>query len=171
MPSQSGGRDGVRVEAMSTETIDKPLTYEEERGKPTPSLNHGIVQMNLGAEFMRNREFRVVSELTLDIQGKSYTPDLSVYRRAPVNWRRDVPRSPEPPLLVVEIFSPQQGTQEVMDKVEAYFAFGVKSCWVVSPPMHSIQILTADNQEIVLHSGTATDPATGLTADLAAVFS
>ena len=80
-------------------------------------------------------------------------------------------RSTEPPLLVVEILSPQQGIQAVMDKVEVYFSFGVKSCWVVSPPMHSIQILTADGGETVLNSGVATDPVTGLTADLAAVFS
>ena len=58
-----------------------------------------------------------------------------------------------------------------MDKVDAYFAFGVKSCWVVSPTMHSIQILTADGGETVLNSGIATDPVIGLTADLANVFS
>jgi len=55
--------------------------------------------------------------------------------------------------------------------VDTYFALGVKSCWVVSPPMHSIQILTVDGKEIVLNSGKAADPVTGLTADLAAVFS
>jgi hypothetical protein len=37
--------------------------------------------------------------------------------------------------------------------------------------MHSIQILTADGGETVLNNGTATDPVTGLKADLAAVFS
>ena len=58
-----------------------------------------------------------------------------------------------------------------MDKVDIYFAFGVKSCWIVWPTTHSIQILTADGQEKVLNSGTATDPATGLTADVTAVFS
>ena len=58
-----------------------------------------------------------------------------------------------------------------MDKVEIYFAFGVKSCWVLSPSMHSIQILTADGGKVVLNSGIATDPVTGLTAELAAVFS
>jgi len=159
---------------MSTGTIDKPLSYEEERGKPRPSLNHSAIQANLGAEFMRHRQFRVPSELTLNISGRSYTPDLSVYPRSPLDLRRDVVRSPDPPLLVVEIFSPQQGTQEVLEKVDAYFAFGVKSCWIVSPPMHSVQILTADGQETVLHSGTATDPGdrlTELTADWAAVFS
>ena len=156
---------------MSIETIEKPLTYEEERGKPMPSLNHSAIEVNLGAEFARHREFRTCCELTLDIGGKSFTPDLSVYPRVPLDLRRDVIRRADPPLLVVEIFSPQQGTQEVMDKVDAYFAHGIKSCWIVSPPMHSIQILTADGRELVLNSGVATDPVTGLTADLAAVFS
>lgn len=156
---------------MSTASIETPLTYEEERGKPMPSLNHGIVQANLIGQFLANRDFRVVSELTLAMPGKPLTPDLSIYPRAPVDLRHDVSRHPDPPLLVVEIFSPQQGTQEVLDKVDAYFAFGVKSCWVVSPPMHSIQILTADGRETVLTSGTAIDPVTGLTADLGAVFS
>src|SRR2546422_11427748 len=156
---------------MSSTTIDKPLSYEEERGKPMPSTNHSAIQINLGAEFIRNREFRVHSELTLNINGKPYTPDLSVYPRTPLDLRHDVSRRTDPPLLVVEIFSPQQSTQEVMDKVDTYFAFGVKSCWVVSPPMHSIQILIADGKELVLNSGTATDPVTGLTANLAAAFS
>ena len=156
---------------MSTATNDKAFTYEEERGKPMPSRNHSAVQINLAAEFVRHREFRVHSELTLNISGKSYTPDLSVYPRTPLDLRHDVSRCPDPPLLAVEIFSPQQSIQEVMDKVDTYFSFGVKSCWVVSPSMHSVQILTADGKEIVLNSGTATDPVTGLTADLAAVFS
>src|SRR6266700_2331388 len=98
---------------MSSATADKPLTYEEERGKPMPSTNHSIAQTNLIVELARNREYRVHSELTLDINGKSYTPDLSVYPRVPVDWRHDVSRRPDPPLMVVEIFSPQQGTQEV----------------------------------------------------------
>src|SRR5881296_2184411 len=98
-----------------TAIIDKPLTYVEERGKPMPSFNHGVIQANLICEFARNQSFRIVSELTLDINGKSYTPDLSVYSRTPLNLRHDVVRRSDPPLLVVEIISPQQGAQEVMD--------------------------------------------------------
>jgi Uma2 family endonuclease len=156
---------------MSTAAIDKPLTYEEERGKPMPSYNHGAIELNLGTELSKNRSFRVLCELTLDIHGKPYTPDLSAYPRTPLDLRHDVSRMPEPPLLVVEIISPQQPIQEIMDKVDVYFGFGVKSVWVVSPSMHSIQIITPDGREIVISTGTATDPVTGLTADLAAVFS
>jgi len=136
-----------------------------------PSRNHSAIQTNLILEFARHGDFRIHSELTLDIHGKPLTPDLSVYPRTPLDLRHDLPRCPDPPLLVVEIFSPQQPTQEVMDKIDTYFAFGVKSCWLVSPTMHSVQILTADGRDTVLSGGTAVDPVTGLTADLAAVFS
>ena len=156
---------------MSTVVAEKLSTYQEERGKPMPSVNHGAVQTNLTLEFGKNSDFRIFNELTLSINGKPYTPDLSVYPRKPLDFRHDVSRCTEPPLMVVEILSPQQPVQDVMDKLDVYFAFGVKSVWVVSPPMRSIQIVTADGREAVLNSGTATDPATSLTANLAAVFS
>ncbi|MBI2928520.1 MAG: Uma2 family endonuclease [Verrucomicrobia bacterium] len=156
---------------MVTETLEKPLSYEEERGKPMPSENHAAIQINLGVEFARHREFRTYSELTLEFEGKTYTPDLSVYPRKALDLRHDQIRRTDPPLLVVEIFSPRQGYQDVMEKVDVYFRNGVKSCWIVSPPIHTITILGADGREEHHHSGVAKDPVTGLTADLEAVFS
>lgn len=156
---------------MSIAALGKPLSYEEERGKPMPSFNHGSIQANLIGEFLRNRNYRVVSELSLDFEGQTYVPDISLYTRQPINFRRDETRRTDPPLLAVEILSPSQGLQEIVDKAEVYFRNGVKSCWIVSPPLRSITILAPDDTELVCHSGTATDPATGLTADLAAVFS
>jgi Uma2 family endonuclease len=156
---------------MDSEVLPEPLSYEEERGKPMPSLNHGIVQANLGVEFMKHREFRVASEVTLSIGGKSYTPDLILIPRQAVNWHVDPPKQTEVPPLVVEIFSPMQGAQEIMDKVAIYLAHGVKSCWVVSPPLHTVKIMTADGREEVHHHGVITDPVLGMSADLDAVFS
>lgn len=136
-----------------------------------PSFNHGAIQANLIGEFIRHPDFRIVSELSLELAGQPYTPDLSIYPRAQLNLRRDDIRRTDPPLLVVEILSPTQGYQTVMEKVEAYFANGVKSCWIVSPPFRTITILRPDGTEEVVHSGVAQDPATGLTANVAAVFS
>ena len=156
---------------METEILDKPLTYEEERGKPMPSYNHAAIQVNLITEFARNREFRVCSELTLELEGRPYTPDLSVYPRESLDLRHDLIRRTDPPLLVVEIFSPRQGSQDVMDKVDVYLRSGVKSCWVISPPLHTVSILRLDGSADTFSSGIAKDPVTGLTADLSAVFS
>lgn len=148
------------------------MSYEEERGKPMPSYNHSWIQSNLIVELSRQRDYRVHSELTLDVDGQRYTPDISIYSRSkPIDLRHDVIRPTDPPLLVVEIFSPQQGTQEVMVKLDVYFAHGVKSCWVVAPPLHSISIYTAAGEAKHFNTGTATDPALGVTADVDAVFS
>lgn len=156
---------------MATETPDKPLTYEEERGKPMPSFNHAAIQINLGAELARERTFRICSELTLEFEGKPYTPDLSVYPRQDLDLRHDVIRRTDPPLFVVEIFSPRQGYQDVMEKIDVYFRHGVKGCWIVSPPLHTISILRPDGPTNTFHSGDIKDPVTGLTVNVDAVFS
>lgn len=153
------------------EGLEPPLTYEEERGKPMPSKNHGIIQANLIVEFAKHREFRVISELTLEVNGQSYTPDLCVYRREPADFQHDVVRRLDPPLLTVEIVSPSQGYGVIISKVDAYFQHGVGSCWMIFPPSQNITVLTPGNPPLNFASGLATDPATGVTADLAAVFS
>ena len=154
-----------------TDVLEPPLTYEEERGKPMPSYHHGAVQMNLGVEFFKHREYRVISELALRLDGRDLTPDLSLYRREAIDFRHDLIRRTDPPLVTVEIYSPTQGSQEIMEKVDAYLAAGVLSVWVVTPSIRNVTIFTPDGQEHPFTAGVATDPATGVTADLGAVFS
>jgi Uma2 family endonuclease len=157
---------------MSNAAVAPWVSYEEDRGKPMPSSNHAWVQANLIGEFIQNRKYRVHSELTLDIGGQRFTPDISLYSRdIPVDLRHDIIRRADPPLLVVEIFSAQQGTHEVMQKLDGYFAHGVKSCWVVAPPLHTISIYTAEGGAKHFNCGIATDPVLGITADVDAVFS
>ena len=153
------------------DTVTLPLAYEEERGKPMPSNNHGAVQMNLGGEFLKHREFRVISELSLLLGERDFVPDLSIYRREPLDLRHDQVRRTDPPLVAVEIYSPTQGSLEIMEKVDAYLAAGVLSVWVVSPPIRNVTIFTPDGREHPFSAGVATDPAIGVTADLAVVFS
>jgi len=156
---------------MSTAVLDSVTSYEQERGKPMPSENHGTVQANLIGEFLKHREYRTISELSLELNGRPFTPDLCVYPRRPMDLRHDNIRRTDPPLVVVEIFSPTQGSQDVMEKVEAYLNSGVKTCWVVNPPQHVITIYSADGALKTYIEGQAVDPATGLTANLEAVFS
>jgi Uma2 family endonuclease len=156
---------------MNVETLERPLSYEEERGKPMPSFNHAVAQTNLIGEFLKQRDFRVCSELTVKLDGVNYTPDLSIYPQQRVDWRHDEVQRTEPPLTAVEIFSPTQSQQSVMDKVEVYFRNGVKSCWVLAPYSKTITIFGPDGREHVFSAGVARDPYTGLSADVGAVFS
>ena len=65
---------------MSALVLEITSEYEIERGKPLPSFNHGIIQANLGAQFMKNEGYRVVSELTLELDEPPHAvPDLCVY--------------------------------------------------------------------------------------------
>ncbi len=159
---------------MSTVTIEhpQPLSYEEERGKPMPSFNHGIIQANLTVEFSTHREYRVASELDLELDGRRLTPDLSLYIREPLDVRNDIIRRTDPPLVTVEILSPMQGTYPVMEKVAFYLKSGVKTCWVLNPPARTITIYAADGTDRTFLPGQqAVDPVIGVTADVTAVFS
>lgn len=149
----------------------RPLTYEEERGKPMPSDNHAFIQTNLAGEFLKHREFRTASEFTLElVPGEPKTPDLSVLPRRPMDLRHPVLRGTEPPLLVVEIASPSQSLDEMVKKVNFYLAHGVQSAWVVLPPLRQITVFLADGSQRTYLEGVVHDPATGITADLGAVF-
>src|SRR5262245_58124295 len=106
----------------------RALSYEEERGKPMPSYNHSWIHSNLIGEFLKHRDYLVHSELRLEIHGQRYTTDISLYvRSTAIDLRHDIIRQTLPPLLVVEILSPEQGSHEVLQKVDVYFAHGVKS--------------------------------------------
>ncbi len=164
-------RYSVSLQHMAVPVQPRPLTYEEERGKPMPSRNHGRVQTNLIVEFYPQQQFSIYSELTLAMAGADYTPDISVYPREPADYRHDEVARAEPPLVAVEILSPTQSHQQVVEKAELYLRHGVKSCWLVSPPLRTVTILLPDGHEEVFHRGAVKDPATGLMADLSKVFS
>ncbi len=156
------------TEAPAVELSD----YEKERGKPMPSLNHGVIQSELIGAFLPFREFSVVSELTLELpDGSRLTPDISVYPRLRPDWYHDKVRMKTMPKLAVEIISPSQGFQEIGDKLDLYFAHGVESVWVVQPGMQAIAIyLPGTARPLVFTTGEARDPVTGLTARLEDIF-
>ena len=64
------------------ETLGPEITdYELERGKPTPSQNHGIVQANMIFELkIRYRDqFRFMSEINVEIAGRVLVPDIGIF--------------------------------------------------------------------------------------------
>lgn len=158
---------------MSTALLEeRPLTYEEERGKPLPSYNHSVIELQLGAQFLADVRFRSGIEMTLELlPGEPLTPDISVYLNEPIDLRHDIIRRTDPPLLTVEIVSPRQGLHDIMAKVEFYLAHGVKSVWLVTPPLREVTIFLPDGTQQSHHGGVVRDPAIGITADLEAVFS
>ncbi|WP_461134514.1 Uma2 family endonuclease [Spirosoma lituiforme] len=60
-----------------------------------------------------------------------------------IDVRRDEIRMTVPPLCAIEIISPMQSLQELVDKAKAYFEHGVQSCWLVFPGLRSIYVFSS----------------------------
>ena len=104
----------ILIEAQASEA--KVLSeYEIERDKLRPSTNHAFLQDNISFEL--NLLYRAAYKVLPEI-------------------RRD-----DPPLVTIEILSPEQNLQDLIDKTDRYFEFGVKSCCPASRPSLSIQAL------------------------------
>ncbi len=64
--------------------------YEQERGKPMPSKNHAFVQHYLGIAFSRyDEQFTILPELSLEVGGRSFVPDLCIYPKLSIDWLHD----------------------------------------------------------------------------------
>ena len=136
------------------EHLDEEIAPEEltEMG----SLNHGYLQIKIGAQFLQIPGLTPSSEFALDISALStrtdielietlnaLEPDIAVFRELSIDFQNDVLKGKVVPVLVVEILSPRQGVQTLVDKFKLYFALGVQSCWLVYPHAKSIAVYHA----------------------------
>ncbi len=147
--------------------------YEIERDKPMPSKNHALLQDNIS--FALNLSYRsaysILPEIALGTPGKGSVPDLAVYPKLNLDVRHDVTRLSEPPLVAIEILSPEQNIQDLIEKTDRYFAFGVKSCWIVLPSLKTIIVYSGpDTFEYVKANAILKDPNTSFELDLSKVF-
>jgi Uma2 family endonuclease len=145
--------------------------YEKERNKPIPSFNHGSVQANLIALLYVFKNFRVVSELSLDLTDWVSVPDLSIYAKKPLDFKNDQIKVKEAPICVIEIISPTQSLNELTEKAEEYFNHGVKSCWLVMLPLTSICVFSSPNEYVFYRANqTLIDDIMGISLPLKEVF-
>jgi Uma2 family endonuclease len=152
---------------------DRQLTdYEIERGKPMPSMNHGIVQSSLAGTFHGKfrKKYRCVSELSLNLDGDKCVPDLCLYAYRPADWWNDRNPVTEPPLTAIEIVSPSQSVTEMLQKAQRYFAGGVRSYWLVQPELQSITVVSSDKKHRTYSEGTVHDWTNSIEISLAEVF-
>ena len=122
--------------------IESLSAYEIERGKPMPNLTHGAIQANLIIQFGIHYDemFRIASEVALATVPDGTTPDVVLYGQRDLNFETETAKQTEPPLLTIEIQSPSQSPEEMIDKVKQYFQFGVKSSWIVFPALKGIAV-------------------------------
>ena len=135
------------------------------------SLNHSYLQLKLGTLFLQMKEYIALTELSLDtspvkekfpLAGDSVVADVAVYPAREINLAKDVLKMSEMPLLVIEILSPMQATQLLVDKLAIYFALGVPSCWIVYPSAQTVSVFSAPYQFHSFSSGSVEDTVLGL---------
>jgi Uma2 family endonuclease len=136
------------------------LEKEEEESHKMGSVNHSLAQSQLTALISHDKRFRTLVELSLDASQIDLSqfgfkakdeliPDICIYHKEnasrPMEKGRDLMKMSQMPSLVIEILSPKQTINEIITKFDAFFALGVKSCWLVVPATESITVYSAPN--------------------------
>ncbi len=156
-----------------TTSADGQSAYETERGKPLPGTVHAFVQKNLivELEIQFRQRFTILPEVSIETAGKTTVPDIAIYPRFEIDVRHDVIHRSDFPLATVEILSPTQNLQELIDKTEKYFALGVRSCWVVLPALKAIVLYYEPGKyHFFSENDTLKDPSTGIELALGGIF-
>ena len=153
------------------QTTTPTSDYEIERGKPLPSLNHSVTQALLVGAFLRYRpHYTVASELSLELEGQRFTPDICLYPKLQTDPMQDQIRMTEPPILTVEIESPTQSTQDLVDKIRLMLGLGVRSAWLVQPTLQTVTVFHPGTKPQTFTQGQIEDDATDVEVSVEEVF-
>jgi len=121
------------------------------------SFNHSLLQAKLASLFFSLKQFKSAIKLSLDVSklgelsplnaSEALEPDVCVYPNTITpDYESNILKMSEMPLLAIEILSPKQSLEELLDKFKIYFALGIKSCWLVIPPLESVTVYSSDNR-------------------------
>ncbi len=148
--------------------------YELERGKPAPTKIHGYVEAkliaNIGIGYADR--YNLFCELSLNLNSWKSVPDITLYPKRKMNFREDRTEVTTPPLCAIEILSPSQSLQELVNKASNYFQYGVKSCWLVIPSLENIYVFSSPEHYNIFRSNqTLSDAALGIELELSKIFS
>ena len=133
------------------------------------SIFHGSLQVNLAYELRKATDHRIISELSILIEDKEYKPDICVYPYQELDWEHDTVKTTEIPLLAIEVLSPTQGIQELIEKKDTYLKAGIQSCWIVVPFPQSVTVFSKGSRQ-TFTKGDLVDPLFKITIPLKNLF-
>jgi Uma2 family endonuclease len=95
--------------------------------------DHGILQITLGAWFLRHRRewnIRAVTELRVRVKPSRFrVPDIAV-----LSDDRPVEQiATHPPVICIDILAKDDTLRRLQDRIDDYLAFGVPNIWVLDP--------------------------------------
>ena len=137
----------------------------------SPSFNHSYITSNLSGILRAYKDYTTLIEISIEIQNKEFVPDIALYSKRKMKRSEDIIRMTEMPLLAVEILSPKQSSQDVLEKIKVYFENNIKSCWFVVPATRTITVYKSF-EDFVTYTETMqfTDENLGLHVNVAEIF-
>lgn len=131
--------------------------------------DHGYLQLLLGTIFTNNRDawgVRTVTDVRTQVSRTHFrVPDVSVLRA-------DAPREQiitHPPLIAIEILSPEDRLSRFQDRIDDYLAFGIENVWIIDPETRKAWTASATGLHIV-QNGELTVPGTSIRVVLSDLF-
>jgi len=122
------------------------------------SYHYSYTKARLIGALLKLEKFTVFSELTLNIDDKTYLPDICLYAKRDVDLSvPDMIEMDEMPLLAMKILSQTQTTQDMLDEFAIYFGAVIKSCWLVVPVAGAIIIYASPDNAQRFSSGNIID--------------
>ena len=111
-------------------------------------VDHGYVQNNIGAAFkFRSQQTGLIAITECRVQTKPTRfriPDLVVTRGKPLEQILT-----QPPVLCVEILSPEDRQARVHVRIREYLDFGIPAVWLIDPERKTLTIYRKDSFEPV----------------------
>lgn len=170
MGEQSSVNEGIDYDSFVYTISETVVSENKGVHAMSPSLHHAYVSGNIIAALHSFETYSVFSELTLKFE-KEYVADICLYPKRSINFASgDVIKVTDIPLLIVEILSPTQGTQEVLDKFVQYFQAGVQSCWLVIPVTQTVTVYSSMDQAKTFTDGDIVDASLDITLSIHAFF-
>ncbi len=149
--------------------VDYVDGYIEERN--VGEMDHGTVQGVLYALFLSKRtEWKIWPALETRVQVSSRrfrVPDVAVV--SPEARAEQIIRTP--PLLCVEVLSPEDTMQRTLGKIREYFDMGVPAVWIIEPRQRSLTACLADGSKASYRSGSVFLAETAVEVNLDELFS
>lgn len=156
------------MQTQAVEIIETEVVLEE-----AMSLNHARLTTRITSLLFAAYEsqFDILTELEFELSTGRYKPDVCIMPQLTYDWEQDIIRYPQPPITAIEIISPTQSLDGLIEKIrKGYLTSGVQSAWLVLPGIRTINLYLPNQPVQVVSTGILTDPATGVALDLAAVF-
>ncbi len=132
-------------------------------------FDHGLLQLWLGALFMKNRDawgVQAVTDVRTQVKKTRFRcPDVSVLRVGAT--REQIIAHPQ--LIAIEILSPEDRLSRMQEKIDDYVEFGVENVWIIDPETR--KAWTADRTGLhLVQDGELSVPGTPIRVVLSEAF-